>query len=156
MLDTLMKIGPFLSGIGVISAAGVGLATLILYTLKQRHDNWLKAFGDIFERFWMDKEVADIRRCVTNDLEYSKIEEVLSKRNKAARNDLSEEENDIIEKIDRFCLTLMRVKYFGEIQTGTPQNKFWTRSFQEFWINKIKERQELANYIGRFWKGVSL
>ena len=156
MLDALVIVSSFLSGIGVIFAAGVGLATLILFTLKQRHDNWLKAFGDIFERFWMDKEVAEIRRCVTDDIEYNKIKSVLSKRNKATRNDLSEEENDLIENIDRVCLTLIRMKYFVEIRTGTPQNKFWTKSFEEFWINKIKERQELACYIRKFWKGVSL
>ncbi len=152
----LNMIGPFLSGIGILIAAAIGLISYIFIHRRAAQTAWIEAFRTLYSEFWKDNEITQVRRWITNDEEYKDIKDVLDKRMEGGdNNSMSTEDNDKIEKIDRFCSIMMRVKYFGQMEMTDQQRDLYNDTYKNFWAKKISQRPEFKKYIDKFWKGLS-
>ena len=159
MLEALARIGPFMSGIGLIAGAVIAAISLTKFNLrhgqKQRDDAWLTTFGNLFEKFWYDPDVSSIRKCVSNDQAYSTILPALARRNAMPvdSNTLDVKENELIDQVDKFCFAILRIMYFSKLATETGLESSQT-TFNEYWMRKIRKREELAQYMRRFWTDI--
>ena len=118
----------------------------------QAENRWIETFRALYADFWKDDQIAIVRRWITNEQEYSKLAAVLSARIQSDFNTLSPDENDMLEKIDRFCSVLVRIEYFGK--TDMPkdrQRKLYELTYRFFWKGKVRQRQELLSYMNKFW-----
>lgn len=118
----------------------------------QAENRWIETFRALYADFWKDDQIAIVRRWITNEQEYSKLAAVLSARIQSDSNTLSPDENDMLEKIDRFCSVLVRIEYFGK--TDMPkdrQRKLYELTYRFFWKGKVRQRQELLSYMNKFW-----
>jgi hypothetical protein len=155
-LSFLNMIGPFLSGISLLIAAVIGVVSYIFIHRRAVQTAWIETFRTLYGEFWKDDEITQVRRWITNDEEYKDIKSMLDKRMEGGdNNSMSIEENDKIEKIDRFCSIMMRVKYFGQMEMTDHQRNLYNDTYKNFWVIKISQRSELRKYIDKFWKGLS-
>jgi hypothetical protein len=113
------KIGPLLSGIGLIVTATAAWTTYIFYYRKTTDANWLDTFRKLYEEFWKSDEMARMRKYLASDDEYANLEAILIERVADTRNKLNSEQNDKLELVDRFCALMIRILSFGEVSTKT-------------------------------------
>lgn len=158
ILDTLNKIGPFLSSIALIAAAVAAWATFFVFhkktlelQIQQKNEDWLKGFRLLYAEFWKDDKIALVRKWITSEEEYKIINEILSKRLECPDNLLSSDDNDKLEKIDRFCSIIVRITSFSKSEMNEAQKELWNRMFGDFWFDKIKSRTELVDYAKIYW-----
>ena len=149
-------IGPFLGGIGLITTAFLAILTYFLIHRRTTETSWIESFRILYGEFWKDNDVTQVRRWITNDEEYKVIEKILEKRMKATKNnDLSEEDNNNLEKLDRFCSVMMRIRYFGQMKMSQSQRELYKDTYETFWKEKINRRDLLKKYINEYWPGLS-
>jgi hypothetical protein len=110
-------------------------------------------FQALCAELWHDPDASFIRRCIINEKELPDISFILAKRNATALNTLTRPENDIIEKIDRFCFLLVRMKACAETGLLTDeQRRLWTEGREDFWLMRMKGRRpEYLEYVQRHW-----
>ena len=162
------EVGQIVSGISLLFGAGVALWTAINVTRRQgaaQQKEWNElrrsAASDtlraLHHQFWQDEDVVKIRRCVVNDVEYNEyLKPVLARRNALPRgtpNTLSREDNDVLEEVDRYCGTMLRIKSFIQDYALTPtESELWRTLLWSHWREKIKsDRAELRDYIAAHW-----
>jgi hypothetical protein len=154
-LDSLAKIGQLLSGIGILVTAITALLTLALISIKQQRAAWLESFRLLYQEFWRDDDVTLVRHAIVTEAQYAAILPILQKRNATPEtNTLTDEENLTIERIDRFCSTMVRIKSLGQTSKGERQHQLWKNVYGDFWYGKIRRRLELLLYIDTHWAGL--
>lgn len=156
IIDMLNKIGPFLSGIGMMLTAAAAWASFLLIHRHTLHRNWVDSFRVLYNEFWKDENIIKVRRMIANDVEYEKVEQILLERLKEKRNLLTPEDNKVIDYIDGFCALLMKIEFFDRNHMTPEQRKLWERTYVTYWISKIKERDALVKYISEYWKDIVL
>src|ERR1700724_1053173 len=112
-LQNLLPIGQLLSGIGLMTAAIVAMWTLHFVHGRTLEMSWAAAFRALYAEFWNDDQMAVVRKWIISEEEYLKISELLRKRLASEKNLLNSEENDKLEKIDRFISLMVRIKLLG-------------------------------------------
>jgi hypothetical protein len=122
---------------------------------REEERNATDTFRALYAQFWQNASVAKIRRCVVNDQEYATIAPVLSRRNAEypESNNLCKSDNDVLEEIDQFCATLVRIRSYADHERMTPrQLDVWNKVLGNFWLERIKtERDEFHTYIKNHW-----
>lgn len=175
VLDQLARYGQLIGGVSLGSAAGAAWYTAIRITQRNAKKDWAQreeaarlradtakrdaalrateTFRVLFAELWQNNDVTFIRRAITNDEEYKEIAHILAKRNLTKRNILTRRENDVIEKIDRFCSTLIRIKSFAtETEMDDQHHKLRRKLLGEVWIDRIRaDRPELHAYLMNWW-----
>lgn len=154
LLSALQKIGAFLSGVGIFAGAIAAYYIIRKADIqRQREDNFRKLYAE----FWKDDDVCYVRRCITNNNEYADLEKILFKRNSCTENNLSKEENDVLERVDKFCAALVHVKSLSRGKMNKTQKKMWNKLlYADFWATRAYSRHELRKYINKHWPEIRL
>lgn len=113
----------------------------------------VKTFHILYAEIWKDPDISYVRRSIYNDEEYKEIDLLLQKRNQVEYNNLTRQENNTIEKVDRFCSILIRVKSFSENEEMSERQRvLWKKLLEDFWLAKIKARRPaFYTYIINHW-----
>lgn len=175
IIDILLSSGPLISGAGLLGTCAAAWYTAVRVTNRNaakdraqreeaerqravaaRKDSLARAtktFQILYTEIWVNSDVSYVRRCIYNDEEYKDIEHILEKRNLVEHNNLTRQENNIIEKVDRFCSILVRVKSFAaNEEMSDRQRRLWKKLLEDFWLTKIKDRRAaFYTYIRNHW-----
>jgi hypothetical protein len=77
-LDTLAKIGPILSGVGLILGATIAGLTALRVTRKQTEDAWIDRFRTLYAEFWKEDPIIEVREWILNENAYKILKKPLS------------------------------------------------------------------------------
>jgi hypothetical protein len=97
----LGPVGQFLSGVGLVSGALVAWHTLRSVHHRTVEMNWLQSFRTLYAEFWNDDKMALCRKWIVSEQEYKRIGPLLERRLITTSNEMTSEENDDLECIDR-------------------------------------------------------
>jgi hypothetical protein len=160
MIDLLRAngtwLGPLISAVALCVAAAGTWVTYIFFHRKTMQVTWIDSYRTLYAEFWKEENNAIVRNLITSDIAYAGIERVLIKRLKSDNNDLSDSENEVLERIDKFCALLVRIQFFESLKPSQKQRDLWNKTYGDFWIIKIRKREALRDYIVKFWPGVEL
>ncbi|MCR6734315.1 MAG: hypothetical protein NVV83_09610 [Afipia sp.] len=117
----------------------LGTVTLFVVHLHAKSYQWLEGFQSLYKSFWDDDEIARTRKFLVNDVTYITLRDVLKKRLASTNNNLTPEENDELEKIDRFCALMVRISFFANLSRNKEHRNLYRATFS-FWIDKLKQR----------------
>jgi hypothetical protein len=151
LLDKLNRIGPFLGGLGVIIGATAAWFAYFFVQRRNAYLQWVDGFRAIYAEFWKDDVISQVRRWITSDKEYETLKKVLDLRLCGERNNLTPQENETIEKLDRFLALIMRVESFDKGRWHADQKELWDSLFERFWIKLLFSRPEVCQYIFKYW-----
>ena len=153
---TLGQLGPFIGGVSIFLAACAAWLTLWLVQKRTSHLSWLDSFHDLHKEFWDENNVT-VRSWIISERSYiATFQPVLSDRLKSKENSLSTQANKILDDLDRFCSLLLRMELLNEIGMNSAQRKLWESIHGEYWINQINERQQLREYISKYWPQIHI
>jgi hypothetical protein len=157
MLDFLRETSAFLknnatilTAIGLLLTGTGAWATFFLISRRTVQISWGVGFRQEYAEFWKDDVVAVARRWITNDIEYAGISGLLAARIQKDENELSPDDNEKLDKIDRFLASLLRMHLFSKFGTR-PQRRTWTVTYNRYWVPLIKSRTELREYAKKYW-----
>jgi hypothetical protein len=150
-LYRISLIGPFISGISLFIAA---LAAFLTFNRRANQHQWDEGFRALYSAFWNDKEFPLLRSWIVSDQLYdAKLRPLLTKRNTTGKfeNNLTEPENLLLDKIDRFCAVMVRARSFGTWRTSRSRKRLWKKLlYSDVWTNR--NRHELREYIKVQWE----
>ena len=153
-IHLLQALGPYFIGLAGLTAA---ILTIRLVNRKQlkfsdleQQSEWEKRFLENYIAFWTDEELAKVRYWITNDNGYEKIRPLLARRC-AGSKDITEEENAVLENIDRFCARLAAYDVVGKTHRHNEARIPWVSRHREYWSGLIVGRPELKAYMERCW-----
>ena len=151
-------LGSLIGGIALSLSAIAAITTLffvsrrqVMLTRMQQDADWQKNFRDTYIQFWKDADLATVRGWISNDNLYEEIEPVLVTRLQSTRNTLSQEDNEKLEMIDRFCAVIASIDVLGAYSLSPMQNTLYQRVYGTFWPDAIQERKALKEYVERYW-----
>lgn len=144
-------LGPLLSGTALLIAAVASWVTYAFYHRRTIQSAWIESYRLLYAEFWKDEKIAMVRHMITDDVTYTATEPILLARLKTDSNQLSEQDNQTLELIDRFCALLIRIRFFENQQVTKKQRELWNETYRNTWIAVIRRRRALASYIYRFW-----
>jgi hypothetical protein len=127
----------------VVGVAGV-LIPLLLYKLNLtiRRDNWAKVLREFHYSFWNDDDMKKVRMWIALDSAYEDVQPIFKKRKN--NEPLTEDEYDVLEKMDRFAALLLAYKNVA------PNNRWHRRAskrlFDEYWLTRITQEDRSAMY----------
>src|SRR5882724_8797041 len=104
--QTLGQIGPFISGVSLGVAA---IVPWLVYQNFQKRDldqRWLDRFHYLYREFWADREMGKVRMWIVSDQLYAhNLQPELIARDAPhdAPNNLDEQQNKVLNSLDRFC-----------------------------------------------------
>jgi hypothetical protein len=128
---------------------------------EQRYISAVTSFRALYQEFWGEPIVSEVRRWIISEEEYKPIKCVLIERNNDPSkngNKLRPEANLKLDKLDRFLSTLVRIRSFNLSEEykfiNDPQKILWNKVInREFWITFIYEnREELWTYLYNHWR----
>jgi hypothetical protein len=158
----LDQIGSFIGGISLFFATLVAWITAYLVTEKnarlERYASAVGSFRVLYDEFWRP-DVAVSRKWIISSCEYeANLVQVLKHRNSTVLNELGDEQNTILETLDRFLSVLVRIKSFsvsGELSNvPSEQLRLWRKVIHgSFWIKYAYDhRPDLWTYLYRHWR----
>ena len=136
----------------IIAVASVYVAYL-LYNLNSnlRRDNWAKTLREFHQFFWTNSDFEEVRLWIACDEAYEKVQPTLEKRNNNEPLTI-DEYNKYIEKIDKFAALI--TAYIELEPDFHKHKKVREQMFDEYWLNKISNREELQVYVSMFYKNL--
>lgn len=140
-----------LTGFTALAALGLAYETLEKVHLAKRRADWLESFRLLYREFWQDDTIAEVRLWMVNDRAYETPRAVLLRRQTTVANTLDTYDNAVLEKLDRFCALMVRVNTLGALGENEEQQRLWFNLYGRFWLGKMRERDELQQYILRHW-----
>jgi hypothetical protein len=167
---TYAELGSMLSGIGQIVAAvaiavATGMTALGITKIRKQEAKQAEQakqrefsaqeearFREIWHRLWTDDDLTFIRRCLINEEDYKNLEPVVKKRMQTRKNVLAPNENQILDKLDRFCAFLVLAKSIGHRSFRPEKQLLWTKLMEGYnWINEIHNRKAISDYCNEHW-----
>jgi hypothetical protein len=144
----------------VIAAAGTAIAILAFRVNRQGHrESWLRNYRELHELFWTDQSLKDVRHWLASDRAYRFARAALLKRRRleelkglgqAISDDdyLTDEEYEVIEKLDRFLNFVQRVQIVV-VPEFRKKADFWSTLFFAWWLVRCRsaDREEIHWYI---------
>ena len=155
MIDDLGTLGPFISGVALLVAAIAAWFTFYFLHLKGRRDTWIENYQSLYKEFWDAPGNAIVREQISNDAEYKTLAPILVRRNKSPNNSLSSEESEALDRLDRFLSIFARLRFWRKVGMSKYQKELYRISFTHYWAEKINSREELKEYIDRYWPKVT-
>lgn len=151
--EALVFYAPLANAVGLVLAGIAAFAFFFAVQIYQRRDQWLVSFRALYAEFWGDKHVAEARAIIVSTTCYNEIlRPILNKRNASDDNLLDMPENEVIDKIDRFCAIMVRITSFSSTLREPDEFELWEKLFYDFWKNKVQPCAELKRYIDDHWK----
>src|SRR5450631_3830406 len=115
-LPTLRGVGPWLgpliSGFALILTASAAWVTYFLIARRTVQNAWIDTYRVLNAEYWKDDNIAAVRHWITSEVAYADVEKVLNERLKAKENRLTSADNEVLEKIDKLCASLVRIQFF--------------------------------------------
>jgi len=146
------SLGPLLGGIGLCLAATAAWVTYAFFYRRTRDAAWIERYRVLYSEFWKESTIAEVRGWITSEIEYKDIQKILKERlGSGDKNYLQPDQNKKLEKIDQFCSLLVRIEYFYRATMTRRQRKLWKVTFGNYWVKKVVEREELRQYIEKYW-----
>jgi hypothetical protein len=144
------ELGELLSGIGTIVIAVI--ASII--SLQQYRKQWFDDFRTVYAEFWNDKEATEVRRWISSRKQYDDVlKPVLVRRNQQKENNLEQEDNVILDKLDKFLSIMVRLQVAEKIGMPVRRRLLVTKLlFSKYWIAAINSRSELVTYVEENWR----
>ncbi len=153
----------------ILTASATGWIAFRVYRLQvqQKAAAWAEQFREIHVDFWNNEDYATVRTWIICDEEYTKIAPIL--RMRVNGQSPTATEAVAIEKIDRFCAIMLRVKQVNaaapKLDDLTPELKklieWEKKSYYKWWFGSMledaktqkpkDERREFWQYIKTFW-----
>jgi hypothetical protein len=152
ILAKIAPIGPILSGFGVILGATIAGLTAFYFTRRQTEDAWVDRFRALYGEFWKEEPIIEVREWIVNERSYKSLEEILIRRNSTDLCEVSHQDHVVLDKIDRFCSMLARIKSFDNTRIPIKHRPLLVKLLDgAFWVKKIKERDQLLIYVEKHW-----
>jgi hypothetical protein len=98
-----VKFAPLVTASGVLLGAIAGWVTYFFYHRKTLNENWGTIFRKLYAEYWNSKDMAAMRKRISSEEEYAKLDVILRKRLQTTDNLMSSEENDILEQLINFA-----------------------------------------------------
>jgi hypothetical protein len=126
----------------------------------QKESDWQDSFRKLHEKFWStDRDFKIVRRWIACDAAYARVKPILAKR--VADEPLEPKEYGAVEKIDRFCAIMLRVKQVNAAAPKLDDLTAWEmKSYFDWWFGRMqkeysqkpeKERKEFWRYVQLHW-----
>jgi hypothetical protein len=131
-------------------------------TFRVRQADATNTFRVLYQEFWKEPEVSEIRRMIISTDEYEKkLKQILVERNKTgAINNLCADQNKVLDQVDRFLSVLVRFRSFYVSEEfnyiDKTQRKLLAKLIdKDYFIKDIigQRRSGLMKYIDDHWKG---
>jgi small-conductance mechanosensitive channel len=142
-------LGPLISGASLFLAAVAAWITYFTYHRRSLANQWVDSHRVLYAEFWKDPAISRVRTAISNDLAYARFEAALLERMTSDQNKLSLGDNAILEDVDQFCALLRRIRFLEKM--NTRQKKLWDLSYDSFWLEKLRKRKALIDYINQYW-----
>lgn len=148
--SSFLEVGAKVAG---ILGAFIGIAIAwCVYRLDQgqREDSWLRAFNELHQQFWKDRDFATVRAWLANDSAYQELEPTLEER-LIARKLTEKIDYGKLEKLDKFFNFLLRTR--NVIEQLPKHQDMWKRLYFQFWLDQIVDagRHHLWIYFKKFY-----
>lgn len=142
------------------SKALLGLSSVIvallvyLHSRTRQRDAWFQAYTTVYEEFWSDEEMREIRSWLANENAFAEAKRVFDLRRavddgSASAMTISKDEYLYIDKLDRFLSLMTRMVAVG---SEFKRNRMWGIGLWEFWLEACYRRPELRWYVASYWK----
>jgi hypothetical protein len=143
------------SAISSVTAVAAVTVTFFAYRLQVRSKDqeWYENFSALYSEFWSDSDLVTVRTWIACSEAYSKIEPIIQK--KLIDNEVRESEYQVLEKIDKFCSITIRILHITPATRNPKYREMVRRLYLSYWIEKLREREYLHQYIERFWTTLS-
>jgi gamma-glutamylcyclotransferase (GGCT)/AIG2-like uncharacterized protein YtfP len=157
VLNSIAKVGPLLSGLGVVAGAIIAGISYLNFSRRTLYTNWIERYGKAHSEFWNDDHIAEIRSCIEYRRQYDEISKIIEKlmadRSRAQDSDLTKDEEGKLEKLDRFCALISRIYLLEEDATTPKQQSLWRDIGGVYFIERMQspERMAFKRYIETFW-----
>ncbi|MCB1471242.1 MAG: hypothetical protein KDK08_29660 [Rhizobiaceae bacterium] len=142
------NIGSILSGVALLLVAAAAWRTYFKFSKITLFDNWINRQSSVYDEFWNVETNFRVRWYIISDIGYRELVPVLIKR--LSHEELTLEEYEKIEALDRFIMPMARFRYFDSETNFAERRALWDRFFG-LWIKEIRKRKELSKYIEQYW-----
>ena len=143
----IQALGPYFIGLAGVTATAM---TIRFVNRRQHQSEWEKRFLENYLAFWTDEKLVQVRYWITNDNGYGIIQPLLVRRCRGSK-DISAEESDVLENIDRFCARLAAYDVVGASHKHDETHIPWVGRHREYWSGLIVDRPELRAYMKLCW-----
>jgi hypothetical protein len=141
-----------LTASGALATAIGAWATFFIISRRTVQLTWTVGFREQYAEFWRDEFIGAARRWITSNKEYDgKIKSILSARIKTEENELDEDQNRVLDQIDRLLASLTRMHYFTKSGGTWRQRRIWRGTYEKYWVKLIRSRPELLVYVRKYW-----
>lgn len=151
--DTTIQIAQLVTAFGIVLTASAGWVTYFFYHRKTLNENWGTVFRALYAEYWNSDDMAKMRKCIASEEEYAQLEVILRKRLSSVTNLMSSDENDVLEKVDKFCALMIRIISFGERDMDRQQRDLYDPLFT-YWTDAVIKRDALMKYIALYWESL--
>lgn len=143
---------------GLITTATAVLVAwtgFLAYRIQRRNDaeSWMTSFSELYSRFWWNDEMGRVRSWIACTPAYNKVRSVIRRR--AQEQEVEPEDYIVLESVDRFCSILVQIVELNPGKHRKEQLRYYDQLYDRYWLQKLAKRQELRDYIGIFWPGLS-
>ena len=135
---------------GLLAAAVAYLAYRL--QVRTKDQEWYEDFNNLYSEFWNDTDIVAARSWIACSDAYSKIEKILKQR--LETGEVSASEYSVLEKIDKFCSLMIRISELTPDVKNEKYKSLLKKLYFDFWIEKLKERKYLYQYIDELWPGL--
>lgn len=158
LVFTMEYFGRDMMPLAMVFSPAAFLVTAVIAFLTWRlnrlssEEPWAASYRDIHKEFWGDKDVARVRKWLCCDEAYQT--ELLPILEKRLAGQVTSEEYDILEVVDRYLSIMGRIVYVDvKIKQSkiNTQGEAWKRLGFMFWLSQIKKRPQLKAYADRHW-----
>lgn len=141
--------------IGIVTGAGVTLATFLVISLKNARKEVLIEQMNIYSEFWSDKH-AETRKRIAVDVEYADLKKILDRRKKiGSMSGLNSYEYGILEELDQFLAVFVRIESLYASSRRHRGLGDHLEQFRKYWRESVQSRPELSDYICSAWPALS-
>jgi hypothetical protein len=157
-MSIAQSVGALSSGAGGLLAAFAAWYAIFFIKRKaidiekeRQFAEWTKEFATLYEEFWKNPDIKQVRKWLVHEEEYRTLETVLEHRLSTPENCLSSEEYDMLEKVDQFCALMARISLFDQRDQTPAQSNAWEAVHYRDWLKLAQRREQLRKYIDKYW-----
>ncbi|MBE8970332.1 hypothetical protein IQ277_30225 [Nostocales cyanobacterium LEGE 12452] len=139
------------SSFSSVAAVTAAVVAYLAYRLQVRtkDQEWYENFNNLYVEFWNDPDIITVRSWIACSEAYSQVETIFQKR--LVSNEVSASEYPVLEKVDKFCSLMIRISELTPEATSEKYENLLERLYFGFWIEKLKEREYLCQYVTQLW-----
>lgn len=136
------------SSVAAVTAAAVAYLAYRLQ-VRTKDQEWYEDFNNLYAEFWNDPDMVTVRSWIACSEAYLQVEGIFQKR--ITTSEVSASEYPVLEKADKFCSLMIRISELTPEATSERYYHLIQRLYFSFWIEKLKEREHLCQYVIKLW-----